>query len=72
MAKVDRLLAWMNLLVTPEYMCISQQSRLCEEIEKRYPVKLFRTRNSMSHTLICSKNTKILLDYLEILEQEEK
>ena len=72
MAKVDRLLLWMDLLVTPEDMTITQQHRTCKAIEKRYPVKLVRAHNYASYKLACSKNNKILLDYLEILEQEEK
>jgi hypothetical protein len=72
MAKVDRLMLWMNLLVNPSSCVSSRQQRIiCYSIEARYPIVLVKADFGTNPTKICEENTEILLDYLKILEQEE-
>lgn len=73
MAKIDRLLLWMKLLTVPSPGISSEQyNMLCAAVEKRYPIKLERAGYYCDIGPLGSRNTKILLDYLDILEQEEK
>lgn len=70
MAKVDRLLLWMGLLSSLKGAFA--QNMVCNKIEKVYPIKLVRARIGDAIYKIDEQNIKIFLDYLEILEQEEK
>jgi hypothetical protein len=69
MAKVDRLLAWMSLLSS--LTGSTAQRYLCDAIEKRYPIILTRARPGDLVSQINEQNTRILLNHLELLEQEE-
>jgi len=70
MAKADRLLAWAALLSSTQSSY--QQNYLCEEIEKRFPIKLFRAEPGDSVKTINEDNVSSLLNHLKILEEEEK
>jgi len=70
MAKADRLLAWAALLSSTQSSY--QQNYLCDEIEKRFPVKLTRAESGDSIKTISEDNVGFLLSYLSVLEQEEK
>jgi len=70
MAKADRLLAWTALLSSTQSSY--QQNYLCDEIEKRFPVKLTRAESGDSIKTISEDNVGFLLSYLSVLEQEEK
>lgn len=70
MAKADRLLAWMNLISETTSSFI--QKSLCEAIEERYPVLLVKAKPGDSIGSINKQNIEILLNYIKILEEEEK
>ena len=64
---------WMNLLVNPATGTSAEnQRRLCDAIEKRYPLVLTRSLDFDPIGPSCIKNTKVFLDYLDILEKEEE
>ena len=73
MGKVDRFMVWMNMLICPMMGgAASQNNKLCDEIEQRYPIKLGRADSGGRQDLICAANAIVMLDYLKILEKEEE
>jgi hypothetical protein len=70
MNKINNLLAWAGLLNG----CQSsfQQRYLCDEIEKRFPVKLIRAYSTDRIAFVNENNTTTLLGHLVLLEEEVK
>ena len=70
MGKINNLLLWLNLLNSSKLTF--QQRYFCDEIEKRFPIKLIRTYSLEKSDFVNEANTQTILKHLTLLEEEVK